>query len=298
MGDTSLLAAESLTHVPLVAEMWSPVHGTLYLQDSTDRIFVNVGLEATDVFQGISSDASVCVYLSRIVNANAAFIDYGGSIPGSGDMDSLNSTKREALPLVGNRPECKSYGNGALELPAYAVLDMPPGMYEVQFILSDIFFGFEVSCTSTFYVRAKDILQRTVLGAPKHLERHSAPTGSSGTFKAKALPASLRSRKPIAVLALKYGTHGDDARASVCVDGKVVFDVPLAQLFRTETLEVQRELAREQGQRLDLRESHEGKWALKPRDEEALSSHLALQAATGFADGCKGVRSTRRLLNL
>jgi len=59
---------------------------------------------------------------------------------------------------------------------------------------------------------------------------------------------------------------------------------------------VQRELAQEQAQRVDLRESHGGKWALKPRDEEALPSHLALQAATGFADGCEGARLKRRLL--
>ena len=37
-------------------------------------------------------------------------------------------------------------------------------------------------------------------------------------------------------LALKYGIHGDDARASVAVDGRPLLNVPLAALFRVDEL--------------------------------------------------------------
>jgi len=292
----AILAAETPVQAPMVATLWSPVDGAFYLQDS-DRLLVHVQIEATDTFQGLSPEAKVCVFLSRFVGTNASNGDIHGFVLESRAEDRRSSLQREAMPQIGNRPECVLYGNGGLDLPSYAVLDLHPGMYEVRYKLSDPIFGFEVSCASTFYLRAKHAFQRTILGASPYLDRNCARKESGSiTFNA-ADQISLNFRKPVVVLALKYGTHGDDARASVCVDGKIVLDVPLAQLFRTETLEVQRELAREQGQRLDLRESHGGKWALKPRDEEALSSHLALQAATGFADGCEGVRWIRRLLD-
>ena len=297
VGDTSFQANELLKPSPLVAKIWSPVDGTFYLQE-TDKIFVNVGLKSTDAFEGIFEEANVCVRLSRLFNKNASSNDSSGFSFNSSNENSHLSLEREAMPQIGNRPECVHYGNGALDLPAYAVLDLHPGLYEVRFTVSDALFGFEISSTSTFYVRAKQAFQRAVLGAPRYLESQSVDTESGDSrFKATAT-APRRRRKPVAVLAIKYGIHGDNARASVCVDGEIVLDVPLAQLFRTEALEVQRELAREQAQRVDLRESHGGSWALKPRDEEALSSHLALQAATGFADGCKGVRLIRRMLYL
>jgi hypothetical protein len=290
----SSLATEPLEQNPIEVQVWSPVDGTLYLQDS-DKILVDVSIEATDAFRGISSEAIVCVHLSRFTAAHDSSSWFSGFSFGNSTEDSL-SLQWEAMPPVGNRPECREYGNGALDLPAYAVLDLHPGMYEVRFSVSDAHFGIEVGCTSTFYVRAKHYFQRAVLGVSGYPESQPVPTESGGKFTA-ANPAPRRTRKPIVVLALKYGTHGDDARASVCSDGKVVLDLPLAQLFCTDTREVQRELAREQMQRTDLRELRDGVWALKPSDEEALSSHLALQAATGFADGCEGVSCSMGLPN-
>jgi len=92
----------------------------------------------------------------------------------------------------------------------------------------------------------------------------------------------------IVALAIKYGIHGDDARISVAVGGRMLLDQSLASLFRIEDKLVSADVTESQRRRT----LSKGAYVLDSRDREKLSDHLALQAATAFGDGCEGVSVT------
>jgi hypothetical protein len=93
----------------------------------------------------------------------------------------------------------------------------------------------------------------------------------------------------VLALGIKYGTHGDGAAVSVAVDGRLLLNVPLADLFRTTQPAVRRALAREQRAVAAAAASNSssataaapppltGAHALSAADAQELSGHLALQ---------------------
>ena len=91
------------------------------------------------------------------------------------------------------------------------------------------------------------------------------------------------------VLGIKYGTHGDDAHISMARNGELLFAVEMSALFDVNDEAVRAELTAAQAARA---EGLTGNGALGAADRARLSDHLALQAATGFANGCGGLFHT------
>jgi hypothetical protein len=96
-----------------------------------------------------------------------------------------------------------------------------------------------------------------------------------------------RQSSKVVALAIKYGTHGDDAKVSVAVGGRLLFEQSMWTLFRMDDETLRADLTSSQRGRSTLRDG--SMHTLDPQEMERLSDHLALQAATGFADGCDGV---------
>jgi len=169
------------------------------------------------------------------------------------------------------KQDCSVYGDGSnVKLPLYRAdlfrnNDESDGRYKV--VVSVNSSADDVAKNEVDFFVKRSLLREEVLSM-------------------KAASGTIRPRRQVTVLGIKYGIHGDEAKLSVAHNGRVILDLPLHSLFHIDNESLRSELTQSQQVKMV---SDTDTWWFHKQNRARLPDHLALQAATGFVDGCGGV---------
>jgi len=236
-------------------DILSPINNGYYLQDAGGILPSVLLLVAEELLGKPPPELVLCTTISKIIEGSS--LD-GQQVP----------PQRETIST-----KCSS----SFEIDPLKVVTVRQGSYSIEVKLTDKHdpHQFSISSVADFHLGRK-MFKEAVLGS-------KPPPLKVDTETLR----SLRNQKDVMVLAVKYGIHGDDASISVAVNGNVVLRIPLDIIFRIEEPEIRRKLTEVQKRRKAALQ--DPAYELEAKDEVELSHHLALQAATGFANGCDGV---------